>query len=147
MPYDIEGWVEATRIPPEEHDDVSLWMPVLSLDFFCIRGDLVSEYRFGLAKRPQRAPCFAERGVPRDCSPIVERYVAKNKEHIARYGEGDVGHTFASLAEVDAALSDPQAPALNGSSWGHVLAVTRFVLDDPLLGVARYCRFIVWANW
>ena len=147
MPYQVTGWVEATRISPEEHGDVSLWMPVLSLGYFDIGGDEVSDYLFGLAKRPARSGRFAARGVPSDCTSVVHRDISENKLFIAKYGEGDFGHTFASMNEILEALKDAHAPDPSGSMWTHALAVTEFALKHPIIGPGAYCRLIVWANW
>lgn len=147
MPYDVTGWVEATRIAPEEHGEVSLWMPVLSLDTFDLSGDEVSDYLFGLAKRPVYRGRFAGRWVPSDCTSVVSRDVAENEAFVAKHGEGDSGHTFASMAEILAALKEPDAPNLSGSMWAHALAASEFALSHPILGHAQYCRLIVWSNW
>lgn len=147
MPYQVTGWVEATRVPPEEHEDVSYWAPVLSLASFDLGGDAISDYLFGLAKRPEYPGRFAGRGVPSDCTSVVSREISENNVFIAKYGEGDFGHTFASMSEILAALKDALAPDLSGSMWAHALAVTELALKHPIIGPAADCRIIVWADW
>lgn len=73
----VLGWVEVNHQLPEERlGDVSTWQPLLSLDPFGHLADHVSDYLFGIAKRPKFNARFPERGVPPDASDLVQRYAA-----------------------------------------------------------------------
>jgi hypothetical protein len=148
MPYDVTGWVEANRFAPEERDPAhSFWMPLLSLDTFLLGGDAVSAYLFGLSKSADGSGCFVDRGVPEDCSPVVRRDIEANLEFIRRHGEGDFGHTFATMEEIRDALRKADPPRLDESEWAHALAAAEFSSRAPGVTTVTYLRVIVWANW
>ena len=148
MPYDVNGWVEATWIPPQEREGFpSLWMPVLSLGVFSLTGDDISNYLFGLSKLSAGPGLFGERGVPADCTDVVASSIASNHDFIAKYGEGNFGHTHASLQEIQAALAAPGAPEEADSGWHHALASVEFILSERACVHTPWCRFLVWANW
>jgi hypothetical protein len=147
MSYDVRGWVEVTACEPEIRAGIeSLWMPLFSLAPFGVGGDEISDYLFGLAKAPSGPGLFGGRGVPEDCSKAARASVEANRAFLKKHGEGDFGHTYASLQEIEEALKRPGAPADLGSAWHHVLASVRFALR-PHAAVLRWCRIIVWANW
>jgi len=146
MSYDIRGWIEVTSCEPEERIGLeSLWMPLMSLAPFSIAGDRTSEYLFGLSKAATRPGLFGGRGVPKDCSKATRASVDANRAFMKMHGEGDFGHTFASLREVEEALGRDDAPKDQSSEWHHVLASVRFALR-PHGTVLRWCRFVVWAH-
>ena len=126
---------------------MSEWTPLLSLSMFDLGGDPVSQYLFGLSKSADGSGCFFERGVPDDCSRVVGWEVETNNAFIKRHGEGDFGHTFASLEEIRAALLAPEAPPLTDSEWSHALSVVEFASRVPGVAATTYVRVIVWANW
>lgn len=152
MPLWVLGWVEVNHELPEERlGDVSTWLPLLSLDPFDL-ADPVSDYLFGIAKRPKYNARFPERGVPLDASALVQRYVADNAKFIAEHGEGDYGHTYATWGEVLDALAAPGAPTPGDDEVGgwrdflyavNTLSERLFVRRNP----REQVRLIVWANW
>lgn len=148
MPYFVTGWVETTYIPPEERDpDLSMWMPLLSLHAFNLAGDVISQYLFGLGKM-RMAGLYENRGIPRDSCSTVLRDFEENEAFVRRVGEGDFGHTHATLDEIRAALSLAGAPALDESAeWAHAIASAEYAARAPNVGAPSFCRFIVWANW
>jgi hypothetical protein len=147
MTYDVTGWVEASCVDPAECAGLtSVWMPVLSLDVFSLGGDAISQYLFGLSKSPDGSGLFVARGVPLDCTPVVRRAVSDNAKFVAEHGQGDFGHSHASLDEIRQALSAPTAPDEPESEWHHALASVQFVLDRPF-GTVPFSRLVVWANW
>ncbi len=146
MPFDVSGIVEATWSPVAEHGAESQWWPVLFLDLFTLRGDEVSDYLFGLAKRPALSACFPNRGLPQDSTEVVRRLAEENDAFIARYGEGDFGHSYAHLDEIDAALASPSAPPLGDSEWRDVFeTIKAFQRIRPL--PPEQWRLVVWADW
>jgi hypothetical protein len=146
MSYDIRGWVEVTACGPEMRVGIeSLWMPLMSLAPFNVAGDEISDYLFGLSKVPSGPGLFGGRGVPDDCSKATRASIDANRAFIKRHGEGDFGHTHASLQEIDEALKRPGAPNDADSEWRHVLASIRFALR-PHAAVLRWCRLVVWAH-
>lgn len=147
MPYDLGGWIEVSACPPEERAGFeSMWMPLMSLDPFGIHGDSISDYLFGLSKAPSGVGLFGGRGIPQDCSAVARASIERNRVFLKEYGEGDFGHTHASLEEIEEALNRATAPADADSEWHHVLASVRFVLR-PYSRNLEWCRLIVWANW
>lgn len=147
MGYDVTGWIEATALSPEERDGVaSMWQPVLCLDVYFLRGDEISDFLFGLTRDPTGVARFAGRGVPEDCTSVVRQQYAENEESVLAHGEGEFGHTFASLDEIRDALAQESAPRLAGSDWAHVLKSADFILDGLELSVP-YRRVVVWASW
>jgi hypothetical protein len=147
MSYDVRGWVEVTACEPEMRVGIeSLWMPLLSLGPFSLGGDKISDYLFGLSKTPSGPGLFGGRGVPQDCCPATRASVEANRVFMKKHGEGNFGHTYAALREVEEALARPDAPRDHESEWYHVLASVRFALR-PHASVLRWCRLIVWANW
>jgi hypothetical protein len=146
MSYDIRGWIEVTACEPEERAGIeSLWMPLMSLAPFNIGGDEISDYLFGLSKTASGSGLFGGRGVPKDCSKATRASVEANRAFMKLHGEGDFGHTYAALREIEDALAHKDAPAARRSEWHHVLASVRFALR-PHTAVLRWCRFVVWAS-
>ncbi len=125
--------------------DISEWQPLLCLDPFDLGGDDVSQRLFGLGKNAVEPGLYAGRGVPEDCTRVVRQDVAANEEHIQRYGEGDHGHTFASLEEVLMALKSADAPDLGESEWARVLSAVGYAREQA--HEPSFCRFVVWGNW
>src|SRR3569623_1827384 len=148
----VLGWVEVNHeLPVERQGDVSTWQPLLSRDPSDL-ADSVSDYLFGIAKRPKYNARFPDRGVPSDASALVQRYVADNAKFIAEHGEGDSGHTYAPWGEVLDALAAPGAPTPDADEvggWRNLLyAVT--TLRERLFGrrnPREQVRVVVWANW
>jgi len=146
MAYDIRGWVEVTACEPEERAGLeSLWMPLLSLAPFGVGGDKISDYLFGLAATSSGPGLFGGRGVPKDCSKATRASVEANRAFMKVHGEGDFGHTYAYLREIEQALEHGDAPHDRRSQWHHVIASVRFALR-PHVEVLRWCRFVVWAS-
>jgi hypothetical protein len=147
MPYNIHGWVEASCVEPAAREGLSsTWMPMLSLDVFSLGADAISHYLFGLSKFADGSGLFVARGVPADCTAVVRRAVSDSAEFRSKHGEGDFGHSHASLDEIRQAFGAPSAPVEPASEWHHALASVEFVLNRPF-GVVPFCRLVVWANW
>lgn len=147
MPYDIRGWIEVSACEPEVRAGIeSLWMPLMSLAPFNIRGDEISAYLFGLSSTAPGRGWFGDRGVPEDCSKATRASIEANRAFMKMHGEGgDFGRTYASLREIEQALGHADAPVVPQSEWHHLLASVRFALR-PRAAVLRWCRFVVWAN-
>jgi hypothetical protein len=153
MPFWVLGWIEVNHELPEERGaGESLWEPFLSLGPFALCGDPVSDYLFGLAKRPEHNARFAGRGVPPDASELVQRCMADNARFIAEHGEGDFGHTYATWGEVLEALAARGAPTPDDDEvggWGTLLYAVRALSERMFMSrnPRDQVRLIVWANW
>jgi len=147
MPYDIGGWIEVSACSPEERVGFeSAWMPLMSLEPFGIGGDTTTDYLFGLSKASSGAGLFGGRGIPADCSAVTCASIERQCALVREYGEGDFGHTYASLEEIEGALKRADAPQDVDSEWHHLLSSVRFALQ-PYSRNIEWCRFVVWANW
>ena len=119
---------------------------MLSLDTFDLGGDQISDYLFGLAKRPSFPAQFPKRGVPTDGSRLMQLLVDDNDAFIAKYGEGNFGYTRARLDEIDRGFANSSAPPVAASPWRHVLAtVEQLAKAAPI--AREHWRVIVCANW
>lgn len=144
MPYCVDGLVE---IGLTFDDEEPIWLPALNLGYLGLRGDALSDYLFGLCKAPSGRARFAGRGWPIDCSDLAQKLATDNEAFVARYGEGDFGHSHATLAEIESALADDDAPVARDSPWHEALAAVRALSALRPHTVPTHWRVIVWANW
>lgn len=145
MPFFVLGMVEATFGDPSS--DSALWFATLHLDGFNLVGDEVSDYLFGLAKRSSGHACFPERGVPADAGDALWRCFQEDQAFLAKHGEGNFGHTFATLEEIERALAFHDAPAVSDSNWNQVLRAIEALRAIRNENMASQWRVVVWANW
>jgi len=154
MPFDVNGWLEYNFEAPGERGIHSMWQPLLALGPFRLGGDEISSYLFGLAKAPSLDAPFRARGIPDDCCDLVRSEVERNEQFIARYGEGDFDHTWATWDEIVAVLGRPGAPSLPDDEadggWRALFESVSFLSErivGPLAEHAAHFRLIVSGNW
>lgn len=149
MPFDVSGWVEFCWEAPDTPSPTHRWTPLLCLDVFCLRGDDVSDFLFGLSKTPVYQGLYTARGVPIDCNWAVYDAIERNQRFIEAHGEGEHGHTHAMWTEIESALARPQAPPVAESSWVEAFSVIRRFASEPGSwgGPISQIRFVVWAEW
>ena len=145
MSYWVHGWVETgSALGP----DRTVWRARLSLDLFSLLGDPVSDLLFGLAKKPSLTALFKGRGLPPDASKIVTDTFVENQRGIDEHQDGDFGHTYALLSEIqtvqaqlDEVLATSQHPG-----WGQVFQ-TIDTFPKEIRGAPDSIRLVVWAYW
>ena len=149
MPFWIEGWVEATRLPTAEQYEHA-WSGVLRISPIVDTADPVSEQLFGLSKglvsgEHSIAAVAAARGIPPHPSSELRAELEGIKAHEARHGSGEVGgYTHATWAEVAAYRSS--AEDLARSDWDTVFGIVERLADDERFandGIS----FVVWYEW
>jgi hypothetical protein len=145
MPFFVLGLVETTFDDPAS--DSPSWFAILHLDSFNLIGDLVSDHLFGLAKHSSGHACFPQRCVPADASDALQQSFQKDHDFFAEHRDGNFGHTFATLEEIEHALAAPGAPTLSDSNWTQVLRAIEALRGIHKDTRASQWRVVVWANW
>ena len=142
MPYDVDGWIEVTGLPPSD----GLWLGAISLTALRLSGDAISDQYFGLAKRPRGNALFAGRGVPADPSQHLRADLLANEAFITAHGEGAFGHTYATWRELLAA-SFAAPSSLVGSEWSDAVRLIQLFGSGNLNYTPDRIRVVVWATW
>lgn len=143
MPYHVYGWVEFQHAYAHETGEDRPWHPLLNLEVWDFGGgDPVCSELMGLGKRPPPDAPFAKRGAPKGASVVVLEELARNREFIAKYGEGNHGHTWMLLSELTERLDSFD---VEDSVWPQILETLRS-LPSTWRG-AENLRFVMWGNW
>lgn len=144
MPYDVSGWIEVLWDWTLE-EEKQLWSGVINLDRFMLSGDIVSNMLFGLAKRPVEQALFLDRRIPDDCSDLVRAEVIKNNNFIAKYGEGDFSHTYATWFEIKQYIEIIDIKDIAKSEWKVIFNIVEILVENKIK--PEWIRLVVWANW
>lgn len=109
MGIDIHGWVEVSRLDPDERTEESAWTAIISIDSIIDRCDEVSQLLFGFSRHALSGgllpytPIAMNRGAPSNPSVETQRSLEAIDAHERQFGPGEPGgYTHLDSSEVEA---------------------------------------------